>query len=102
MMRKLAMNHPSAWQVFEPRHRRVFSASVLTLDAARETARIAGATRKHVLSILRRRGVVVGLSGGIDSSVVAALCVQALGKDRVLGLMMPEHHSAGDSLRLGQ
>ena len=96
------MNHPSAWQVFEPRHRRVFSASVLTLDAARETARIAGATRKHVLAILRRRGVVVGLSGGIDSSVVAALCVQALGKDRVLGLMMPEHHSAGDSLRLGQ
>lgn len=32
---------------------------------------------------------VVGLSGGKDSSVVAALCVEALGKDRVLGVMMP-------------
>ena len=96
------MTHPSALQAFEPRHRRIFSASVLTLDAAKETERIAAATRKQVLSILRRRGVVVGLSGGVDSSVVAALCVRALGKDRVLGLMMPEHHSAGDSLRLGR
>ena len=32
---------------------------------------------------------VIGLSGGKDSSVVAALCVEALGKDRVLGVMMP-------------
>ncbi len=34
-------------------------------------------------------GVVVGLSGGVDSSVVATLCVRALGKERVLGLIMP-------------
>lgn len=40
----------------------------------------------------RADGVVVGLSGGIDSSLVAALCAQALGPDRVLGLLMP--HSA--------
>ncbi len=33
---------------------------------------------------------VVGLSGGKDSSVVAALCVEALGRDRVLGVMMPK------------
>ena len=32
---------------------------------------------------------VIGLSGGKDSSVVAALCTEALGKDRVLGVMMP-------------
>jgi NAD+ synthase len=44
----------------------------------------------------------VGLSGGIDSSVVAALCVRALGRDRVLGLLMPEHHSSDDALRLGE
>ena len=36
---------------------------------------------------------VVGLSGGKDSSVVAALCVEALGKDRVLGVMMPERRT---------
>lgn len=32
---------------------------------------------------------IVGISGGVDSSVVAALCVEALGKDRVKGLLMP-------------
>jgi NAD+ synthase len=96
------MTHPSTLKTFEPCTSGVFSASVLNLDAAKETARITAAVRKQVLSILRRRGVVVGLSGGIDSSVVAALSVQAVGKDRVLGLMMPEHHSARDSLRLGR
>lgn len=34
---------------------------------------------------------VVGISGGIDSSVVAALCVEALGKDRVFGVLMPQN-----------
>src|ERR1700737_771560 len=44
----------------------------------------------------------VGLSGGIDSSVVAALAARALGKDRVLGLSMPERDCSSDSLRLGR
>jgi len=51
---------------------------------------------------LRRKGAVVGLSGGIDSSVAAALCVRALGPDRVLGLFMPESDSSPDSLQLGR
>lgn len=34
---------------------------------------------------------VVGISGGKDSSVVAALCVEALGKDKVIGVLMPNH-----------
>jgi NAD+ synthase len=55
-----------------------------------------------VLGTLRRKGAVVGISGGIDSAVVAALCVRALGKDKVLGLFMPEHHSSDDALRLGR
>ena len=33
---------------------------------------------------------VVGISGGKDSSVVAALCCKALGKERVIGVMMPQ------------
>jgi len=49
---------------------------------------------------VKRRGVVIGLSGGIDSSVTAALAVRALGLERVLGLEMPERHSAGETLRL--
>ena len=35
---------------------------------------------------------VVGISGGKDSTVVAALCVEALGKDRVIGVLMPNHY----------
>ena len=55
--------------------------------------------RDQVLKDLRRKGIVVGLSGGIDSSVVAALSAQALGKDRVLALSMPECESSESSQR---
>jgi NAD+ synthase len=80
----------------------MFSPSVLNLDAPSEIDRIAGAIRDQVLRQLHRRGAVVGISGGIDSSVVAALCARALGQDKVLGLLMPERHSSGESLRLGR
>ena len=74
----------------------------LALDAAAETDRIAEAIRQQVTRTLRRRGVVLGLSGGVDSTVAAALCVRALGRDRVLGLLMPDADSAPESLTLGQ
>ncbi len=77
-------------------------AATLSLDPALETERIAAALRRQVGVELRRKGVVLGLSGGIDSSVAAALCVRALGPDRVLGLFMPERDSSGDSLLLGR
>jgi len=48
---------------------------------------------KNVVKKAGARGVVVGLSGGIDSSVVATLCVKALGRDKVLGVIMPERDS---------
>jgi NAD+ synthase len=48
------------------------------------------------------RGAVVGISGGIDSSVVAALCSYALGPDRVIGLLMPERDSSGDSVQFAR
>lgn len=80
----------------------MFSSSLLKLDAAAESARIIETMRAQVLGTLRRRGAVVGISGGIDSSVVAALCARAFGKDKVLGLFMPEHHSSDDALRLGR
>lgn len=75
---------------------------MLALDARLEIDRIVETLREQVLGTQRRRGVVVGLSGGIDSSVVATLCARAFGKDKVLGLFMPERHSSGDSLRLGR
>jgi NAD+ synthase len=54
-----------------------------------------------VLKQLRRKGIVLGLSGGVDSSLVAALCVRAFGPANVLGVFMPEQDSDADSLRLG-
>ncbi len=79
-----------------------FSAAALRLDAAAEIHRIAAAIRNQVLRRLRRRGAVIGLSGGIDSSVTAALCVAALGRERVLAVLMPERDSDPESLRLGR
>lgn len=79
-----------------------FSMGTLVLDARAEVDRIVQILREQVFGTLRRRGVVVGLSGGIDSSVVASLCARAFGKDKVLGIFMPERHSSGDSLRLGR
>lgn len=43
-------------------------------------------------------GVVIGLSGGIDSSVAAALCVKALGKDKVLGIIMPTNFTPKEDM----
>jgi NAD+ synthase len=75
---------------------------LLQLDAARECARIEECIRDQMAGRLRRKGVVLGLSGGIDSSVSAALCAQALGPERVLGLFMPEQDSHDNSLALGR
>jgi len=74
----------------------------LRLDAPAEVDRISAALKAQVLGDLRRKGVVVGISGGVDSAVVAALCARALGPERVLGLLMPERDSSPDSLRLGR
>ncbi len=82
--------------------RPAFSRAALDIDPAREADRIAETLREQVFRRLKRRGAVVGLSGGIDSSVSAALCVRALGKERVFGLFMPENDSSDDSLRLGR
>src|ERR1700730_2972067 len=75
-----------------------FSADVLNIDAAAVSAGIESEIRDIVLERLHRKGVVVALSGGIDSSVVAALCLKALGGARVLGLILPEADSSPDSL----
>ncbi len=80
----------------------MFGRDVLAIDCAKEAAKIEEAIRDQVYGQLRRRGAVVGLSGGIDSSVVGALCARALGKERVFGLFMPERDSSSDALRLGR
>jgi NAD+ synthase len=68
----------------------------LKLDCQRETDRITSWMRTCVREF-RKRGVVLGLSGGIDSSVVGALAVEAFGRDRVLGLSMPEREGSPET-----
>ena len=75
-----------------------FSTEILKLDAEQEVRKITSRLRRLMKSTLKRRGMVLGLSGGIDSSVTCALCVQALGAERVFGLHMPERHSSPESL----
>ncbi|MCE9579709.1 MAG: NAD(+) synthase [Deltaproteobacteria bacterium] len=70
--------------------------------AGAEVERICAWMRETALGQLKRRGVVLGLSGGIDSSVVAALAVKAFGADKVLGLFMNEGESADDTVRLAR
>ncbi|HEX6708348.1 MAG TPA: NAD(+) synthase [Albitalea sp.] len=78
-----------------------FDKHMLRLDCAAEADRIGDTLRKQLREI-RRKGVVLGLSGGIDSSVTAALAVRALGPERVFGICMPEADSDPESLALGR
>ena len=72
----------------------------MKIDPERESERIVQAIQSHMKDRLKRRGLVLGLSGGVDSSVSAALAVRALGSRRILGLEMPERHSSPESLAL--
>lgn len=78
------------------------SADILRVDPAPETERIVARIRDIVFNQLKRKGAVVAVSGGIDSSVVTFLCARALGKERVLVLFLPETDSSSESLRLGR
>ena len=73
----------------------------LRLDCSAAVDRVTEVIRK-TLTTFRRRGLVVALSGGIDSSVTAALCVRAVGAARVFGVHMPERDSSADTLQLSQ
>jgi len=79
-----------------------FGWQVLDLDYAREAERIATRLREVVARVLHRRGLIVAISGGIDSSVCAALAVQALGAERVFCLILPEQDSDEDSAARAQ
>ena len=77
------------------------SPDLLRVNAEQVTEEI-GAFVEATIGRMRKRGVVLGLSGGVDSTVCAALCARALGPDRVLGLLMPERESSDETLELGR
>jgi NAD+ synthase len=79
-----------------------FSRKALEIDPEREAAKICGRLRELLIRAFRRRGYVVAVSGGIDSSVTLALAAKAVGPERVLALLMPERHSAPETLELSR
>ena len=79
-----------------------FHKDVLKIDPAAVTEELVANLRRDVRQTLRRSGAVVGISGGLDSSTVLALCVRAFGPNRVVGVMMPEKESSPDSTSLAR
>jgi NAD+ synthase len=80
----------------------LFTSETLRIDAEKESELITSTIKKLLQNQLKRRGIVIALSGGVDSSVTASLCIRAVGKSRVLGLLMPEKDSSEDTLRLSK
>lgn len=77
-----------------------FTRQSLNLDTAAETKRIITFMQDTVHQRFRRQGGVVGISGGIDSSVCLALATKAFGPERVVGILLPERESSPDSATL--
>ena len=77
------------------------SRSVLDIDCEKEADRICRWMVEAVAQRLHRRGVIIALSGGVDSSVCGALAVRAFGPAKVFGLLLPEHDSSSSSAELG-
>jgi NAD+ synthase len=80
----------------------MFDKNVLKLDFEAEAQRISAALKDITFKELRRKGLVVGVSGGIDSSTCLALAARALGPKRVFAILMPERDSASTSSDLGR
>ena len=79
----------------------ILSTQSLDLDLDAEIEKICQRLREVLSKTLHKRGLVVAISGGIDSSVCAALCVRAIGKGKVYGLLLPEQDSAEASTSRG-
>jgi len=78
-----------------------FSVDILKFENIEEEAALISAKLKQdIFGTLKRKGAVIGISGGIDSSVTLALTVKALGAENVLGVMLPEKDSSPESKEL--
>ncbi|MBD3287502.1 NAD(+) synthase [candidate division KSB1 bacterium] len=79
-----------------------YSRQSINIDPQKETAKICNRLKIDVFKKLKRRGAVIGISGGIDSSVVLALCVKAFGPQKVIGIIMPEKDSSPENFPMVQ
>ena len=75
---------------------------VLKINEQEQIDKITASIRDSLRRKLNRRGLVIAISGGVDSAVCAALCVEALGKNKVFGLLLPETDSSSASVTLGK
>lgn len=78
-----------------------FSADILKIDVHEEIGRICAFIQDTLQNFLRKKGLIVAVSGGVDSAVCAALCAKAIGRQHVMILFLPERDSSSASLRLG-
>ncbi|BBE20556.1 NAD synthetase [Aquipluma nitroreducens] len=82
----------------EPRITIPFSKDILKFENVEaEADRISRRLKDDILVVLKRKGAVIGISGGIDSSVTLALTVKAIGSENVIGIMLPEKDSSPES-----
>ena len=79
-----------------------FHRQILELDPAREVERIVARMHNDIFHVLKRKGGVLGVSGGVDSAVVLALAVQAIDPKRLVALLLPERESSPESVLLGR
>ncbi|MFN8258948.1 MAG: NAD(+) synthase [Bacteroidales bacterium] len=83
--------------------RKAFTKDIIKLqDVSKTCDKIVEKLKHDVITLLGRKGAVVGISGGIDSSVSLALSVKAFGAQNVLGIMLPEKDSSPDSKAFAQ
>jgi len=80
-----------------------FSRNILTFEQPEKVIdQLVQKIQQQITVDLKRKGAVVGISGGIDSSVTLALAARAVSPDRVLGIMLPEKESSSDSLTMAR
>lgn len=80
------------------KQKKSFSKDILRFENVEEEVnRITEKMKQDLLSKLKRKGAVIGISGGIDSSLTLALAVKAFGSENILGVMLPEKDSSDDS-----
>jgi NAD+ synthase len=78
-----------------------FFDELMTIDAEKMSRQMEEFIRNQVKNVFKGRGIVIGLSGGIDSAVAGALSVRALGAKRVYGVLLPERDSSPKSRAFG-